>query len=99
MVGLYIAQLNTAILSITDELGAIQGRFTKAYLQVIFQDSKIGMNSNWSGLLTAIHADANMFEVWQNWMAQNKSSSPPPIVIHSIKWYATPSKVLSLTPN
>ena len=60
VVGLYIAQLNTAILSITDELGAIQGRFTKAYLQVIFQDSKIGMNSNWSGLLTAIHADAKM---------------------------------------
>ena len=72
VVGLYIAQLNTAILSITDELGAIQGRFTKAYLQVIFQDSKIGMNSNWSGLLTAIHADANMFEVWQNWMAQKQ---------------------------
>lgn len=72
VVGLYIAQLNTAILTITDELGAAQGRFTKAYLQVIFQDSKIGMNSNWSGLLTAIHADANMFEVWQNWMAQKQ---------------------------
>ena len=72
VVGLYIAQLNTAILTITDELGAVQGRFTKAYLQVIFQDSKIGMNSNWSGLLTAIHADANMFEVWQNWMAQKQ---------------------------
>ena len=72
VVGLYIAQLNTAILSITDELGVVQGRFTKAYLQVIFQDTKIGMNSNWSGLLTAIHADAKMFEVWQNWMAQKQ---------------------------
>ncbi|OAV02116.1 MULTISPECIES: TetR/AcrR family transcriptional regulator [Moraxella] len=72
VVGLYIAQLNTAILSITDELGDVQGRFTKAYLQVIFQNPEIGLNSNWSGLLKAIHADAIMFEIWQNWMAQKQ---------------------------
>lgn len=72
VVGLYIAQLNTAILSIADELGDAQGRFTKAYLQVIFQNPEIGLNSNWSGLLKAIHADATMFEIWQNWMAQKQ---------------------------
>ena len=72
VVGLYIAQLNTAILSITDELGDAQGRFTKAYLQVIFQNPEIGLNSNWSGLLKAIHADPTMFEIWQNWMAQKQ---------------------------
>ncbi|OOR83415.1 TetR/AcrR family transcriptional regulator [Moraxella canis] len=72
VVGLYIAQLNTAILSITDKLGNDQGRFTKAYLQVIFQNPEIGLNSNWSGLLKAIHADPTMFGIWQNWMAQKQ---------------------------
>ena len=99
VVGLYIAQLNTVILSITDELGAIQGRFTKAYLQVIFQDSKIGMNSNWSGLLQPFMLMLICLRCGKTGWLKNKSSSPPPIVIHSIKWYATPSKVLSLTPN
>lgn len=62
---LFIAQVNTAIMSqIDDEFGA----FTRAYVKVFFDNTDIGLTSNWSGLIRAMTADSQMRALWTNWL-------------------------------
>ncbi|MFB6349539.1 TetR/AcrR family transcriptional regulator [Moraxella sp. ZJ142] len=72
VIGLFIAQLNTAILAKVDELGDIDGKFTKAYVQVMFENPEIGLDSGWTGLIRAINADAIMQQQWHAWTAQKQ---------------------------
>ena len=62
---LFIAQINTAIIAhITNEFGT----FTKAYIYVLFDDTQIGLSSDWAGLIQAMSADNKLHDLWTNWL-------------------------------
>ncbi|MDO4895854.1 MAG: TetR/AcrR family transcriptional regulator [Moraxella sp.] len=64
---LFIAQVNTAIMAqVTDGFGA----FTKAYINVLCRDNKIGLMSDWAGLIRAMTADNQANDLWLNWLNQ-----------------------------
>ncbi|OOS26013.1 hypothetical protein B0680_00925 [Moraxella pluranimalium] len=69
VIGLFIAQLNTAILA---HIGVNHsyGVFTRAYVSVFFDNDAIGLQSDWAGLIRSINSDAIMQSQWQDWMNQ-----------------------------
>lgn len=69
VIGLFIAQLNTAILA---HIGANHsyGVFTRAYVSVFFDNDAIGLQSDWAGLIRSINSDAIMQSQWQDWITQ-----------------------------
>lgn len=67
VIGLFIAQLNTAILA---QIRTEMGGFTRAYAEVMMNDAAIGIGSEWAGLMRAINGDAQMRTQWQNWITQ-----------------------------
>ncbi len=70
VIGLFIAKLNTAILSQCSQMGHIDGVFSRAYLQVMLYDADIGIMSSWAGLMRAINSDTQMQAQWQDWLSQ-----------------------------
>lgn len=69
VVELFIAQVNTAILSHIDKTPTQKGVFTKAYIHVFFDNPEIGLSSDWSGLIRSIHADSTMSRLWFDWIS------------------------------
>lgn len=70
VIGLFIAQLNTAILGLTDQYGQAFGCFSRAYATVMLTDETIGIGSDWSGLIRTINAESQMQAQWQDWLGQ-----------------------------
>lgn len=69
VIELFIAQINTAILAQINDLGEQKGVFTKAYVNVFFDDASIGLSSDWAGLLKAMSAEKALDNLWQQWLA------------------------------
>ncbi|UNU73584.1 TetR/AcrR family transcriptional regulator [Moraxella nasovis] len=67
VVSLFIAQLNTAIISQIADQNAF-GVFTTAYVRVFFDDKNIGLGSQWSGLIKPITAESSLRQQWQQWL-------------------------------
>lgn len=72
VIGLFIAQLNTAILLEIEQSGQVSGCFSKAYAKVMFENHEIGLNSEWAGLIRSITGDALMQAQWSDWLAQKQ---------------------------
>lgn len=70
VIGLFIAQLNTAILAKINQNPKQAGIFTRSYLDVMFNDPNIGMASAWANLRQVINADGQMQAQWQDWLNQ-----------------------------
>lgn len=64
---LYIAQLNTAILAHIAAHAEQSGMLTRAYMAVFFQNTEIGLSSDWAGLIRIINAEPHLFSIWQAW--------------------------------
>lgn len=70
VIGLFIAQLNTAIMTHIEQTGETPGAFSRAYASVMLHNDEIGLKSPWAGLLRAINADSQMQTQWQDWLNQ-----------------------------
>ena len=70
VIGLFIAQLNTAILQQIEQTGQVAGCFSRAYVNVMFDNDDIGLKSEWAGLIRAINGDAQMQSQWNDWLSQ-----------------------------
>lgn len=67
---LFIAQVNTAILQKIERSGESFGVFTRAYVTVFFENTDIGLASDWAGLIRAMNAESKLSELWQAWLDQ-----------------------------
>lgn len=65
---LFIAQINTAIIQHINEMDETKGVFTRAYVNVFFENSDIGLSSDWSGLIRAMNAEGKLAILWQSWL-------------------------------
>lgn len=70
VIGLFIAQLNTAILQKITENNLPYANFTQAYAQVILCDKQLGIGSEWANLIRTINAEPQMSQQWQNWLKE-----------------------------
>ena len=68
VIELFIAQLNTAMMTKMSEHTNEIGTFTCAYVQVFFDDLNIGLRSDWAGLIRVINADVTLTQLWQAWL-------------------------------
>lgn len=68
VIQLYINKLNAAILEDIAIYGQTTGAFTKAYVRVFFDNTDIGLTSDWSGLIYAISTQKILNELWQSWL-------------------------------
>lgn len=73
VVELFIAQLNTAIMTKMTTDGDEIGVFTAAYVRVFFDDANIGLRSDWAGLIHVINADKTLTQLWQTWLKHKLS--------------------------
>lgn len=72
--GLFIAQINTAILQEIEQIGKQKGVFTHAYVNVFFTNQSIGLSSDWAGLVRAMNAESKLVNFWNEWLNQKLQS-------------------------
>lgn len=65
-----MAKLDETISDLMEADTTSHGRFTRAYVNAIFDQKKFGADSTWSAMASSVTADPAIRQIWSRWLGE-----------------------------